>query len=106
MNSDVIKIDSLFGVGVEDFFEKILDLGSAVLVDFFPGLLDGSFVAEICGKFNQFLAFFYSFRGAVKFKRKLHIEHEIEQNAKSPHIDFKAVLIFIIDLRRHVGASS
>ena len=78
MNSDVIKVDSLFGVRIEDFFEKILDFGSAIFGDFFPGLLDGSLVAEIGGKFNEFFAFLFGFWGTVKFEGKLHIEHEVE----------------------------
>lgn len=106
MNSDVIKVDSLFGIRVKYSFEKILDFGGAILDDFFPRLLNSSFVAEISGKFNEFFAFLFGFWGTVKFERKLHIEHEVEQNAKSPHIDFEAVLILVVDFRRHVGTGS
>lgn len=34
---------------------------------------------------------------------KLHVEHEVEDNSKCPHINFIAVLLIGVYLRRHIG---
>lgn len=52
MGPDVVEVDSLFGVGIEDFFEKIFNLGSTVGHDFFAGILYEGFVAEISGNLD------------------------------------------------------
>ena len=106
MFSDFGECDSVISVGVKNFLKQVLDLIRTVRYDFLLRLFNKSLVTEIfCSSF-EFRLFFLQLCMRVNFfyskkitEWKLHVEHEIKEHAKCPHVDFKAVGLVFVDFR-------